>query len=239
MTSGLSPWLGDGASHRPTERRPLSLARIVDTALEILGSRGYDAVTMRAVAQGLGTGAASLYAHVASKAHLDQLMIDRVAAEIELPAPDPRRWKEQLTELLHSMRRVLQSHPGVSRAAMGNVPLGPNSMAMAEAMLGIVRAGGVPDRVAAFTVDVLPLYVSASTFEDTIRSSGEGDARARDEQWDQIRGYFAALPADRFPNVVALAGALVGGDGDERFAFGVDVLVAGIAAMAEREKASP
>jgi ABC-type uncharacterized transport system permease subunit len=47
-----------------------------------------------------------------------------------------------------------------------------------------------------------------------------------------VRQYFASLPPDRFPNVVALAGPLTAGtEGDERFEFGLEVLVRGIAAI--------
>ena len=43
--------------------------------------------------------------------------------------------------------------------------------------------------------------------------------------------YFASLPPDRFPNIVSLAVPLTTGDGDERFEFGMDVLIRGLAAM--------
>jgi hypothetical protein len=46
-----------------------------------------------------------------------------------------------------------------------------------------------------------------------------------------MRTYFASLPADRFPNIVALAGPLTEGAGDDRFEFGLEVLVRGIAAI--------
>ena len=42
----------------------------------------------------------------------------------------------------------------------------------------------------------------------------------------------ASLPVDRFPNVISLAGPLTAGSGgDERFEFGLDVLVRGLAAL--------
>ena len=47
-----------------------------------------------------------------------------------------------------------------------------------------------------------------------------------------IRDYFASLPADRFPHTVALADELVSGGPDERFEFGLDVIVRGLAARA-------
>jgi hypothetical protein len=49
----------------------------------------------------------------------------------------------------------------------------------------------------------------------------------------ELRAYFQALPVDRFPSIVALAEALTSGtDGDERFEFGLDVLVRGLASFA-------
>jgi hypothetical protein len=46
-----------------------------------------------------------------------------------------------------------------------------------------------------------------------------------------MRAYFESLPRDRFPNIISLAGPLTAGAGDERFEFGLDVLVRGLAAM--------
>jgi hypothetical protein len=46
-----------------------------------------------------------------------------------------------------------------------------------------------------------------------------------------MQDYFASLPRERFPNVVALAGQLTDGDNNARFEFGLDVLVRGLAAM--------
>ncbi len=73
-----------------TPRRPLTQEAIVETAIRVLDAEGLEAVTMRRVAQELGTGPASLYAHVSGKEELRELMLDRVAAEIKLPSPIPR-----------------------------------------------------------------------------------------------------------------------------------------------------
>jgi TetR/AcrR family tetracycline transcriptional repressor len=61
-----------------------------------------------------------------------------------------------------------------------------------------------------------------------------GDAANADEFLPQLKDYFASLPPDQFPNFVALAGVLVEGDADERFEFGLDVLITGLAAVAAR-----
>ncbi|MGH2949897.1 MAG: TetR/AcrR family transcriptional regulator C-terminal domain-containing protein, partial [Solirubrobacteraceae bacterium] len=47
-----------------------------------------------------------------------------------------------------------------------------------------------------------------------------------------IRGYLTSLPPSRFPNTVELVDELMAGGPDERFEFGLDVLVRGLAAQA-------
>ncbi len=53
---------------------------------------------MRTVAHALGTGAASLYAHVTGKEELLEIVVERVIGEVPLAEeePDPSRWQEQL-----------------------------------------------------------------------------------------------------------------------------------------------
>ena len=63
----------------------------------------------------------------------------------------------------------------------------------------------------------------------------------RDERDDMIKGYFASLPADQFPNTLALLERLFACDLEERFEFGLEerfefgleVLVRGLAAASE------
>src|SRR6478736_1153991 len=90
--------LPDGEAPPPKER--LTVERIVDAAMDLMAEQGYDAVSMRSLARALDTGPASLYAHVANREEIDQLVIDRIAAKLELPEPDPERWAEQLKQLL-------------------------------------------------------------------------------------------------------------------------------------------
>lgn len=228
------PW---GAPTRRTRaaRTPLSAERIVDTALELVAKEGYDAVTMRRIAAALGTGPSSLYAHVASKRQLDQMLIDRIVEGVELPEPDPERWEEQVKQIGRSFLARLQAYPGIARATIGNIPFGPNAMRASEALLGYLRAGGLPDRVVAYAADLLPLYINAVAFEQNVRASATGREADPEDFVTQMRDYFAAMPADRFPNFVALADLLVEGDETDRFEFGLDVLVSGLAAVAARE----
>jgi AcrR family transcriptional regulator len=222
------PWRRPKKTAR--QRRPLSQELIVDTAMRILDAEGLDALSMRRVALELRTGPASLYAHVANKDELLELMIDRVVGELELPPPDPGRWQEQVVECALAAHRVWTRHPGIARAALANIPLGPNSLEYSEALLAILRAGKVPDEPAGWFVDRLSLYILADAFEESLhRERGRETEADAQEYIDQVKAYFESLPPDRFPIISSMVGALTSGGGDERLRFGVELMVRGLA----------
>lgn len=230
-----SPWqpISPEKPARPV-REPLTRERIVDAAMALLVEQGYEAVSMRKVAQALNTGPASLYAHVANKKELDQLLVDRAAQEMEFPEPDPEHWQEQLKDSMRSMLKVMRSYPGVARAAIGQIPLGERALESTENMLAILKAGKVPDQAAAWAVDLIPLYVTATAFEETVQGASVWSVEDIEGFVTQLRAFFAGLPPEKFPITVALATALTSGSlGDERFEFGIQVIVAGLASLAE------
>lgn len=217
---------------RKPARTPLNRDRIIDAALEVLVAEGYEAVSMRRVAQALDTGAASLYAHVANKQELDQLMVDRVAAGLVVPEPDPEHWREQIAQVMRDLVAMLRAYPGLARASIGSIPLGEGALETTDRILAILRAAGMPDQVAAYAVDLIPLYVTAVAFEESVQGAAEWSADDIEKFTSELGKWFGSLPADRFPHIVALAGALTAGGGtDERFEFGVQVIVAGLASF--------
>jgi AcrR family transcriptional regulator len=201
----------------------------------MLDHEGIDAVSMRRLGEELGTGAASLYWHIGSKEELLDLVLDRAIGQLTVPEPDPERWREQLKELAHQGRTAMKRHRDLARLSLGRIPTGPNLMRMSEAMLAILRAG-LPDRVAALAADMVALYVGAYVFEESlgVPSRAVADVPA-DEVPAVVTGFYASLPVDRYPNIVELAksGHLAAGDADERFEFGIDVLIRGLNTLAD------
>ncbi len=215
---------------RKAARQPLSADLVLATALRIVDKEGLDGLSMRRVAQELGTGAASLYAYFASKEELLEQLLDQVISEVELPEIDADRWVEQLKELHTNSRTALLAHRDLARAAQANIPIGPNSLRVTEHALALLRTGGVPDKYAAWAVDKLAMIVVADVVEGAMYQEQGHDA----DDLNRVRDYFAALPADQFPNIVALSGALFEGAGDQRFRFSLDLMVDGLAALAAR-----
>ena len=164
---------------RPARRRrePISRDAIVEAALRLLDRDGLDALSMRRVADELGTGAASLYWHVGSKDGLLDLVFDRVIGEQQIPDPDPKRWKEQLKEVARAQREASIRHPYIVRISIGRIPMGPNALSYSERVLAILRAGGVPPRLAVQGQQLLMSAVNGFTLDETgVGEPGDGPA---------------------------------------------------------------
>ena len=225
------PW--NPPRQRRPAKAPLTREAILDAALRVVDREGAAALSMRRVAEELGTGPASLYWHVANKDALVNLMIDRVASEVRLPEPDPARWQEQLREWLLEVRGIFQRHPGIAVLTLGRIPVGPNLVRWSEWTLALLRGAGIPDRIAAFAGDLLGLYLGATGYEATLAPpSASGEPVSPEESLAMVRGYFASLPPDQFPNILATLDELFGGGPEERFQLGLDVILRGLASYA-------
>ena len=225
------PWRA--APRRRPARAPLSREAIVDAALRVVDREGSSGLSMRRVAEELGTGPASLYWHVPSKDALIDLVIDRVAAEVPIPEPDPEHWQEQLRTWLLEARAVFDRHPGVAALTLGRIPTGPTVVRWAEWTLAILRGAGIPDRIAAFAGDLLGLYLGATGYEATLPPPSPGGGPVSpEESAAMVRGYFASLPPDQFPNILATLDELFSGGREERVELGLDVILRGLASYA-------
>ncbi len=227
------------AAGSPPPKERLTADRIVDAALELMRTQGYEATSMRAIAKALDTGPASLYAHVANREELDNLVLDRIAASLTIPEPDPERWADQLKDLMREMLELYRAHPGSARAAMAIIPTGSGAIRATEGMLSICLAGGISPQAAAWFCDLAPQYVGSVAVEESIwiaraNSTGPGEEPDHEAIDAQLTDYFQSLPADLYPLTSSMATVLTTGDGVDRFEFGIDVILAGLAAVSHK-----
>lgn len=222
----------------PAARPQLSRDLIVETALRLLDADGLDGVSMRRVADELGTGAASLYAHVANKDELLDLLLDRVSAEIEVPLPDPENWQEQLRTVAHRIFEVFTAHRDIAAISLASIPTGPEQLRITEGIMAIMIEGGVPPTVAGWAIDRIALYIGADAYEGSLfgkrqRASGLSKDQFMQQYLGAIRDFYVNLPADKFPTMAKHMGALMSGDSDMRFEFGLDMLIRSLATYRE------
>ena len=118
----IPPW--SAARERPVgapAKTPLTREAIVEAALAVLDAEGLEGVSMRRVAQRLGTGPASLYQHVSNKDELLELVLDRVAGDIEIPEPGvgPDAWQAPLKDLLKDFGFSVEKVVDAARRQLG------------------------------------------------------------------------------------------------------------------------
>ena len=208
-------------------KKPITVEAIIDTAFGIVASEGYEALTMRRVATALETGPASLYAHVVNKDDLDDLLLGRLYAQIELPEPDPGTWRQQITSVCTQMRDQYSRYPGISGAALAIVPTNLETMRVNEGMFAIVLAGGIDPQTAAWAIDALTLYVNAYCLEASLRDQVTRNGNNWVVSRDELLRRFAELP-DTFPHTKRYAAELTSGAGHDRFDFTINLILDGL-----------
>ena len=227
-TDGESPSLWFNAPIDDQDRRPrLTRERVVAEALTVIAEDGIQALTMRSLAARLGVVPGAVYHHVRNKQQLQDLVLDNVLAEVDVHLDSFMGWTDQLKVLAHRLRQVLEAHPGVAGILKTRDPLGPHSLALAEAFLEPLQTAGFGDRDAGLAFFLLIDYTIGFAVSSLATSVNE--QRVRDPAVRaQLHQFFRSLPPDRFPALVALGEHVWVDNRDERFTAGLDVLIAGL-----------
>ncbi|MCD9874992.1 TetR/AcrR family transcriptional regulator [Streptomyces guryensis] len=202
----------------------MPLERIVATALQIVDEEGSDALSMRTLAQRLGSGTATLYRHFDNRAALVAHVVDRVFGVVELNGDELRAmgWERALRTVAHTMFDALARHRNAARLLVERIPLGPNAMALRERCLAVLLDSGFPPRVAAYAYATLARYVLGFA----VQVNGHGGAEQPDDA--QLSAVFQSVDPGLFPATVTVAGAMPVPI-EEEFSFGLELLLSGLA----------
>jgi AcrR family transcriptional regulator len=208
-------------------RSQLTRERVVAEALAVIAKDGVQALTMRGLAARLGVVPGALYHHVRNKQQLHDLVLDDILGEVDCHLDPSLAWTERVKVLAHRLRAVLEQHPGVAGILKTRDPLGPHSLALAEAFLSPLRAAGFGDREAGLAFFLLLDYTIGFAVSSTPTSINE--QRVRDPATrSQLHQFFRSLPPERFPALVALGEHVWLDNRDERFTAGLDMLIDGL-----------
>src|ERR1700742_2887071 len=154
-------------SRRERPAKPaLTRAGIIATAVTLLRAEGLERVTMRRLAQELDTGPASLYVYVRNTAELHAAVLDELLGVVDLgPATAAGAWQDRLVAILVSYTTVLFEHPGLAQSALVARPTGDHYLRLLETLLALLDEGGVPADRAAWAVDLLLQFGTATAAE--------------------------------------------------------------------------
>jgi TetR/AcrR family tetracycline transcriptional repressor len=228
--------MSEESRKRAPNRGTLTPQTVVEGALVLADSEGLEAVTIRRLAKELGVTPMALYWHFRSKGELLDGMAARIFEEVDLSVDASAGWQEQLRALLGSMLGVLRAHPSSAILLSTRTASSEGSLRATEVALDILRRGGFsPAEATQIARHALSTVVNLV--------SGEPGVVAREESGEMVdarrraRLFLESLPPERYPRLVEAAGPLSEGvEPDAYFAFGLDLLLAGIEAMAARER---
>jgi AcrR family transcriptional regulator len=213
------------SSSLPRGRPALPLDRILAAAIELVDEQGADALSMRSLAQRLGSGTATLYRHFASRSELVALLVDRMIGETDVQAVTSLPWQQACMSFAQSMFDALGQHGNVASLLIGHVPVGPNALARRELVLSVLLDNGFAPAVAAHAYATVSRYVLGFAIQHST---------ATDDHDAELSAAFHQLDPGRYPATVAVADDLPV-PLEEEFVFGLRLIVAGL----ERLHGSP
>ncbi|WP_238451966.1 TetR/AcrR family transcriptional regulator [Micromonospora sp. 4G55] len=202
--------------------RSLTPAQLASAALAVIDRDGLPALTMRAVAQELGTSPMALYRYVADRDELEALVVEEVLSTIDTAAATDGSWQDRVSVLVQRMRTAIGRHPAVVPLLPVHRHRSPTVLRWTETVLGVLaEAGFVGTRRVVALRALLGYAIGAIQLEHLGPLSGSGtDA-------------MAGLSPAEFPQLSATAADARRVGPDAEFAGGLDLLLRGLAVSSD------
>ena len=223
-----SPLWWAAQAERPTKtnsrgRPTIPFDKIIVTALELVEEIGIQAFNMRALADRLGSGTATLYRHFECKDEIlvyvaDKFLGDLVTEDDYSLLP----WKEACTFAITRFYLQLRAHPNVVPILLTQIPVGPNSLAVRERLLSMFLNAGFKPDLAASAYATIAHYVLgfASQFGSDIQSNPGAS--------HELAHLFTKLDKDKYPATIEAAHYLAPISIDQEFHFGLKLIIQGL-----------
>ncbi|MGF6233463.1 AcrR family transcriptional regulator [Inquilinus ginsengisoli] len=199
---------------------PLSLDRIVATAVELLDAQGVDGLTMRRLADRLGAGVMSLYWHVGSKEDVFDLALDSVLGyRAPSQSGEAQDWRGDVVQMLEDWRASMLRHPW-SALLLPRRALGPNILGRLELLGRTLSGAGVPDADLNVAIWSLWNYVMGATISRASFDLSDDDRAAAQQRLAGLGELYPTIGRTRL---------LLDNDWDGAFRKGLDFLLDGLA----------
>jgi AcrR family transcriptional regulator len=215
----------------PGTRRPrLTREQIAAVALRVADTEGFEAVSMRRIAEELGAGTMTLYHYMRTKDDQLSLLDDALMAEALVPPGElPAGWREALAAIARRFRDVFVKHPWALHALRGT-RLGPHGLRHIEQSMAAVSTAPVSTAEKVALCGVLDDFVFGFVLRTVEFPS---DMYVDHRAIDVLVG--AQLASGELPHLAAFIGdekpakaferAAVWMSGDARFEFGLQALL--------------
>lgn len=187
---------------------------IAAAALRLVDESGVGALSMRALANALGTGPMTLYNYVADKEGLEELVVAAIVAEVRLPDPTDD-WQHDAYAIASAMWSGVRAHPAAIPLVLTRRMSSATGFAAADALIAALNRAGLDDRDRLSAFHALLGFVT-------------GAAQA-DLAGPLVAARIGSVAGPDFPNVEALSEVAKRTTVEEDFDRGLRMLLDGIA----------
>jgi len=211
-------------------RRPkvhdITRDEVIDAAATIVSESGYEALSMRALAERCGVAITTIYRLITSKEQLLGSLADRLFDEIVHPiAASSESWEEEVLTIFRTANRLLHEHPELAEIVARQHTNGQVGFATAERTIRALRRAGLTGEQAAVAFNVLVAYTIGFTQRQLHTTTG-----SMGERWALVH----ELPREEYENVYAENQVLIARPSGEQFEEGLKVIVRGFVQGLER-----
>ncbi|ASO21770.1 Tetracycline repressor protein [Actinoalloteichus hoggarensis] len=211
------------------DRQGLSRGRIVAAAIEIADAEGLDAVSMRRIADHLGSGTMSLYRHVSGKDDLTVAMTDAVTSAYAYPDADGLDWRSRMHLLARHDWDMYEAHPWLLFADMtATPPFGPAGLRAMEWALAALEPLGLSLEESARAIMTVNKFLQGSARSELSERADAGRADADPGSRWQER--LTSVDLTDHPRLRELATLQRVGAGRSWFESGLELILDGIEA---------
>jgi AcrR family transcriptional regulator len=220
------------APSRSASSPAFSREEITKAAIELADSHGLEAVSMRRIADRIGSAPTSIYWYVSDKSELYELMFDAVLGEVELPGWSARDWRADLSSLAWAMLATARRHRWwYSQVSIQPVP-GPNTLRYSAVMLPILAKSGIDETTGVNVLATLHNYIVGFTQREAawqrLATSPAADGTS---EADSVNG--SGQQAGDPPVAAPWVSDRLRLAGDESFRFGLELFLDGIAVLVD------
>jgi TetR/AcrR family tetracycline transcriptional repressor len=216
----------------------LSRVTVAEHAVKLADTEGLDAVTIRRLAQELGVTPMALYWHFKNKDELLLGIADHVLAGVQATRDPKDPWPRQLRAMVESLVAVMREHPSLPDLlqAVDKQEAASFARATNDALELLTRAGFDLDEGYWIASHLLHGSIGLVAAQPGCPATM---TPAQAAEWRrQKRLALEKLPPDEYGMVVAFARTLENEPDIERYySFGIDLLMAGVEAVAARRAA--
>ena len=211
-------------------RPSLSRDHVLEGAVALADDIGIEALTIRKLANALGTKPMTIYYYVSSKEEIVDGMVERVFAEIEKPSTEGV-WLAALRQRCISARAMLNRHRWAAPLMESRTAPGPENLGHHEAVLACLRRGGLSWQMTAHAYAILDAFIYGYSLQEAaLPQQVEG------EFVEAARDISAEFDPEKYPNLVGFTVEHVlqpGYEFGDSFDFGLDLILDALARSAD------